>query len=116
MAAKPWNAFSSSPVDPGRGVHEASPPNEQDGREGLDTAQASKVKMKQHGDDARSGEASQGDGKPADASPNPPRDNLLRTPAADGESAESANVPVEPEFSTFNYWRQPVGDLIDEEN
>ena len=92
-------------MDSGSGVHEATPSAEQDRREGSGTAQSSKVETAQHGHGARSEE---GVGKQADGSPGTTKQDPLKASAA---KEESADVPVEPEFSSFNYWRQPVAGL-----
>jgi hypothetical protein len=95
----PWNAFGGSfpNVVTRHGAHD-SPTASESGdrmRQGGGAAQSSKPEEVQPGHDATAGQ-------------NP-------TEAAIAWEAPAELVPEDPEYSTFNYWRQPVESLIDEE-
>jgi len=96
----PWNAFGGSfpNVASSHGVHKQPTASKSGDRmeEGDRAALDGKAEEVQPGHDATGGE------NPAEV-------------ATAGENPAEV-VPENPEYSTFNFWRQPVMSLIDEES
>jgi len=113
----PWNAFGGSipNVASSQGTERPSPAGGSGERDEPDGDGTPRDLGPQNAESARkptAGETSPAVEKPADGSVGSClMERFRKTPA---EVAKAVEVPFEPEYSTFNYWRQPVESLVDD--